>query len=329
MKNVKSDQDIREKLPSYDCGLCGFPTCSVFARRVAVSLNQPNECLPMPDEDEKTICGILDQGVMTGVCEKEIDRDTVEINPCAEGGKVTLETQMKCGVRKDGCSRFNLLDFQYLEGYLKGMPGIENIMLSKEMGYAKFEIQGQRVHVFKRGKLIIRRADSKETAMDILRSVSRLVWPAVICPECGITLSGSAYTPDCPFTWNPTDFECKPLPKGTEPSKGFDGLPSIESYFERLKSAPEPPTDDLFAELGARLSRVEGPEEGLRLLAFSGTLEAMSRIFEVENNPVINVEKLLSKEEIFPLPNETLNWKDHKVMYNLHLASICLMSVLP
>jgi hypothetical protein len=55
---------------------------------------------------------------------------------------------------------------------------------SPKLGYAYVEIRGKRTHIFKTGKIVMRRADNKEDALGTLAKITRLLLPARVC-SCG------------------------------------------------------------------------------------------------------------------------------------------------
>jgi hypothetical protein len=58
---------------------------------------------------------------------------------------------------------------------------------SSKMGYALVENKGKRTHVFKTGRIIMRRADDRNDALHTLGHISRMLMPARLC-SCQNTL---------------------------------------------------------------------------------------------------------------------------------------------
>ncbi|MEM3043421.1 MAG: hypothetical protein QXD84_07750 [Thermoplasmata archaeon] len=100
--------------------------------------------------------------------------ELVEIQPCTEEGLVTLEAWL--GGRE--CAAF--FDPVLLCRLLLASPFFESIRCSDQMGYGIAERGGQRVHVFRTGKLIVRRAPGRESAMEALRLTGRCLWGAMV-----------------------------------------------------------------------------------------------------------------------------------------------------
>jgi hypothetical protein len=99
--------------------------------------------------------------------------DIIEIQPCTEEGLVTLEAKL------GGKEEREFLDPAILCRCLNASPIFEHPRCSAEMGYGMLEKDGRKIHAFKTGKVIIRRAEGREQALSHLRLVSRTIWPAM------------------------------------------------------------------------------------------------------------------------------------------------------
>jgi len=97
----------------------------------------------------------------------------IEIQPCTEEGLVTLEAKL------GGSDEQEILDPVLLCRYLNATPVFERPRCSPEMGYGMLEKDGRKIHAFKTGKVIVRRAEGREQALANLRLVSRTIWPAM------------------------------------------------------------------------------------------------------------------------------------------------------
>jgi hypothetical protein len=99
--------------------------------------------------------------------------EKIEIQPCTEEGQVTLEAKLGTG------------DKDYFDSEQMGVALryslFKEIKYSKEMGYAFAHFEGKRIHIFKQGKIIIRRANDVEDALRILKICVKTLIPAVIC----------------------------------------------------------------------------------------------------------------------------------------------------
>jgi hypothetical protein len=99
--------------------------------------------------------------------------DIIEIQPCTEEGLVTLEAKL------GGKEEREMLDPVILCRCLNASPVFDRPRCSAEMGYGMLEKDGRKIHAFKTGKVIIRRAEGREQALGHLRLVSRTIWPAM------------------------------------------------------------------------------------------------------------------------------------------------------
>ena len=171
-------------LPKFDCGLCGNPICMVLARRILLGLQNPEDCKFIYQENLQKI-----QDLIPKKEEKRrhphpnVEEDVIEINPCTEDGKVTLETQLK--PRFGGIDLFgDFFDQIQLCNSLSEAEIFDKVNCSPKMGYGLVEIAGKRAHIFKTGKIIMRRADNRDDALLTLAKISKIMMPARIC-SCG------------------------------------------------------------------------------------------------------------------------------------------------
>ena len=99
--------------------------------------------------------------------------DIIEIQPCTEDGLVTLEAKL------GGKDEHEFFDPELLCRYINATPLFSKQRCSAEMGYGVAERSGRNVHAFKTGKVIVRRAEGREMALEHLRLISRSLWPAL------------------------------------------------------------------------------------------------------------------------------------------------------
>lgn len=99
--------------------------------------------------------------------------EKIEIQPCTEEGMVTLEAKL------------GREDKDYFEpgemGIALRYSPFKDVKFSKEMGYAFAVYEGKRIHIFKQGKIIIRRANDVDDALRVLKMCIKTLIPAVIC----------------------------------------------------------------------------------------------------------------------------------------------------
>ena len=173
-------KDIYNLLPKIDCGMCGNPTCWTFARRVYTNLQEAHDCLPNRDKRNMDIEEIIRKGIT--LVRKKGEQKVVEFQPCGEYEKITLESQLSTIDN----SPFDILDSEEMCLLLRDAPIFTEAKCSVDAGYAMLNSQGEGVHIFRAGKVIIRRAPDKTSALKILNSARRVLWGSVTC-SCGNT----------------------------------------------------------------------------------------------------------------------------------------------
>jgi hypothetical protein len=162
--------------------------------------------------------------------------DIIEIQPCTEEGLVTLEA--KLGGKADA----EFFDPALLCRYINASPAFTRQRCSAEMGYGVAERSGRNVHAFKTGKVIVRRAEGREMALEHLRLISRSLWPALKVRGGEALVVCLASEAGCPaFPAPPAD--------GGELAVG-------RSFSEAIEEARELPRWNLIAEGLAQLRAI-------------------------------------------------------------------------
>jgi ArsR family metal-binding transcriptional regulator len=184
---AKEPNQVYELLPKFDCGLCGNPRCMTFARKLILKAQKPLECQFLEIENLKKIEDIIAEPEMERKrSHPNKDEDVIEISPCTEDGFVTLETQLRSKIMvRDLFSDF--FDQYQLCISLSEVDDFDSMNCSSKMGYALVENKGKRTHVFKTGRIIMRRADDRNDALHTLGHISRMLMPARLC-SCQNTL---------------------------------------------------------------------------------------------------------------------------------------------
>lgn len=213
----KEASDILELLPEYDCGLCGNPRCMTFSRRILLGLQKPNECLFLSLENLEKIKGIAGEpDIKRKHPHPNQDGDIIEINPCTEDGFVTLETQLRSKVMAQDLFADFFDQYQLCQS-LTEADIFDKMNCSPKMGYALAEISGKRTHVFKTGKIIMRRADDKEDALSTLAKISNMLMPARLC-SCNNALV-DCFGGSCKIC---SEGSCAALIDATEIEEGYE-----------------------------------------------------------------------------------------------------------
>jgi ArsR family metal-binding transcriptional regulator len=110
--------------------------------------------------------------------DKHSERQTIEVNPCTEDGKVTLESILKTEAGVELKEPY--FDSVKLCEALKKIKNFSKVRCSSEMGYAIVEYEDKRIHVFKEGKIIIRRAKDRDDAVKTLQLMNKILSEAVL-----------------------------------------------------------------------------------------------------------------------------------------------------
>ncbi|MEE9151513.1 MAG: (Fe-S)-binding protein [Thermoplasmata archaeon] len=177
-------------MPNLDCGLCGNPICMALARRILLRAQKPGECKFISKGNLRKIQEIIPKKeVVRKHPHPNVDKDIIEITPCTEDGKVTLETQLKSKVMGNDFYG-DFFDQIQLCASLSEVEMFDKMNCSQKMGYALAEIKGKRTHIFKTGKIIMRQADNREDALATFSKISKVLLPARIC-------SGQNMLADC------------------------------------------------------------------------------------------------------------------------------------
>jgi hypothetical protein len=158
-----------------------------LARNILLDIQKPRACPLLSQEHLLKIEKILPElDIVRKHPHPNQDSETIEITPCTEEGMVTLEAQLKSKVMdRDLFSDF--FDQFQLCNSLNEVEFFDKMNCSAKMGYALGERKGKRAHVFKTGKIIMRRANDKDDALNTLSDISRLLMPARLC-SCNNTL---------------------------------------------------------------------------------------------------------------------------------------------
>ena len=271
---------IWKLLPHYDCGFCTNPSCRTFARRVLIRLQPPTECEFLLKENLEKITSLLNEtkeDVKKTTFSEEIEGEAefVKIEPCAEYGRVTLEAQLPKPRGSPFEDLYDMIDLGFL---LEGATFLKDIRSSLSLGYALAQYGDSKVHIFKTGKIVMRRIENQEIAMQLFRNLSKILWGAVIC-KCGnsgldCVAGGCFHCHDevCPF-----------LAWGLENKKSYLTKPG----YSLISKADKSGFKDLFFEVKNRLNEIvknfetalktiekEGEEKGKNIMIKTGVKES-------------------------------------------------------
>jgi hypothetical protein len=196
--------------------------------------------------------------------------DIIEIQPCTEEGLVTLEAKL------GGKTEAEFFDAQLLCRYINATPLFTKQRCSAEMGYGVAERNGRNVHAFKTGKVIVRRAEGREMALEHLRLISRSLWPA-------LKVRGGSALVDCLAS----EGGCPAFPK--PPAEGGE-MPTSRTFAEALGDARSQPRWSLIEEGLAQLRAIAAAYPQ------SGVTKATKEQFKKAEGPIIGF--IVETEEV-------------------------------
>jgi hypothetical protein len=180
---------ILKLLPNLDCGLCSNPSCATLSRKISRQVQKVEDCPLMTKDNTKRVQKLLESAEpepqMTKFETNEYyDEEIIEIQPCAEYGRVTLEAHLP----RPQESMFDLFDSCDMCLSFSDIKSLTNVKCSLDMGYGLAQSDERRIHVFKTGKIMIRRAKDRADAVSTLKLISYSLGPAIIC-SCGNSLA--------------------------------------------------------------------------------------------------------------------------------------------
>lgn len=267
--------DVHELLPKYDCGLCRNPVCMTFARNILLETQKPNECGFLAQENLNKIQDMLPvKEIIQKHAHPNVDEDIIEINPCTEEGMVTLETQLK--------SKFTGTDLysDYFDQYqlcncLSVTDIFDSVSCSSKMGYALVEIKGKRIHIFKTGKIIMRRADNREDALNTFSKISGVLLPGKLC-SCANVLA-DCFAGGCEIC---SEEVCAAILDDIKGEK-IEGDTTIKNVLENGDIASDEKLSDNFTILGKMATEIRKLDEEIKKGSSSQFEDSINKIDEL------------------------------------------------
>jgi hypothetical protein len=196
---------------------------------------------------------------------------TFQIHPCTEDGLVTIEAKLYLG-SPFGRPGEDFFDTKQMCTALRRIWFFDNLRCSEDMGYALAEWEGKRIHVFKGGKIIIRRAKDDEDAKKTLDIVGRILWGSIPC-SCGrpLVYCASGGCDEC--SEKVCEIHAYPpfveVPEPSSPIKGGDAFEYIQTIETKDYYV------QAFEDLGGFVSTLKEMHEKILAGDFSG-LEALA-----------------------------------------------------
>ena len=177
---METINNIHSLLPGEDCGLCQASSCKVFARKLNAGEDFPDRCPYLRMEKySKAMAKINELQGKNKTFDPKIHEHTSELKPCTMDPSATMfEIQLTTG------SKYPYFDIELLESNILTCKEFSAIKVSDGFGSLSFQYKGKEMLAYENGKVTIKRAKSKEDAIDTFNSFSKILWISRICPEC-------------------------------------------------------------------------------------------------------------------------------------------------
>jgi len=173
---VHTFSELYELMPKKDCGSCGNPTCRTTARKIAVGELKPDVCINLKKENIEAIEKLLKEGVKIGSKAEVVlgESGITYIHPCvSEKGKVMAEARLDRGPEGSVDLKYGFFDPYMMCYIIKNCGFFKDVKCSSKLGIAKIEHEGKTIIINQNGKIDVRKAVSREDALETVRFVSR------------------------------------------------------------------------------------------------------------------------------------------------------------
>ncbi len=210
---MQSLSDLFELMPEKgrkDCEECGLSTCRAFARRLVGGDIKLERCPYVKSENKKKIKKMLKEGVqLVKQVSFEGQEGVALIHPCAtDATKVSAEAQLVEPMK------YGFLDIDAFAPLVESK--FKEVRCSDRLGIAKFKYGARDIIVYSSGKVNIKRCKNKKDIEKTLDLISRMMWPATICKDCGSVAMECAVS-GC----NPCKHTVCPVLRGGPPKTKF------------------------------------------------------------------------------------------------------------
>ena len=182
----------RKNTPGFDCGLCGYTTCTALVRAALAGYASVDRC-PMFELDEyrglrKALGEIIAEWVPGEVLAPEgLEEGIVLSKPCSDASHLLMaDLQIQNGVEPGHPLRFNVLDPTVMCYLFECITReTKDFKCSTTLSYAWGDFEDIKLHVLKDGRIRMRRAAGKAHALKVFAKLERMAIGAVICDCCG------------------------------------------------------------------------------------------------------------------------------------------------
>ncbi|MHA1951138.1 MAG: (Fe-S)-binding protein [Candidatus Thorarchaeota archaeon] len=182
----------RKNTPEIDCGLCGYPTCAVFARSLMTEETELIKCpilaLDVYGDNQRELTNLAtDRPKTTKPAPEQPEGGVLLSQPCLDAPELQMaEMRIFNGVTPGSPQRFGVLDPVILCWLLDCVSSrYQDMKCSKDLAYAWGDMEETKVHILRDGKVRMRRAKGKEHALESFRIIERTIIGATICNCCG------------------------------------------------------------------------------------------------------------------------------------------------
>ncbi len=184
---------ITKASPGLDCGLCGFPKCSSFARAALVEDVSLEEC-PLYGLTE--FAGLLSE--MESLIQRKTGlrfRTAAELpeggvlltRPCKDTDeKVMAELRVHNGVPAGDQLRFGVFDSNLLCEFSECLSDIFDVVkCSRDLGYGRADTGEMSITLLQDGRVNMRRVDDRERVLSVFAKIESAILGSIICNCCG------------------------------------------------------------------------------------------------------------------------------------------------
>ncbi|MHA1652553.1 MAG: (Fe-S)-binding protein [Candidatus Thorarchaeota archaeon] len=184
----------RRNTPQIDCGLCGRPTCSSFARAYLADQLGLDDCPILRTPDFANLRVSLElmkrDNPLRPHAAPPAKSELVLFSPCAEDSSlISAEARVFNGVGEGQYVRFGGFDPGLLCDLLDATePILTSVKCSRELGYARADYDESNVTILQDGRVNLRKLPSRAAAEDLFGRIERVILGATICDCCGCEL---------------------------------------------------------------------------------------------------------------------------------------------
>lgn len=161
--------DFYQLMPQKNCGICGYGSCTTFARCVLFEKEDLTKCAWL--ESTKDIHSVINDIKPIRTHTKHL----AVFEPCITDADMVM-AEMYLAHRE--------VDYGYLDPLFCDVLPLyfEVVKCSRTLGIGRIEYGGKEILISHTGKLIVRHAESERDALEVADLLSRVISSAVICP---------------------------------------------------------------------------------------------------------------------------------------------------